>query len=39
LRSLLFHPCSYRDLLTAWSTGPGALARAHAEAIAARFLL
>lgn len=36
---VIFHACSYRDLLSAWSSGPGAVARAHAAAIATQFLL
>lgn len=34
---VVFHTCSYRDLLTAWSDAPSAAVRAHAEAVAGRF--
>jgi hypothetical protein len=36
---VVFSACSYRELLSAWSGGPSAVARAHAAAIATRFLL
>jgi len=36
---VVFHACSYRQLLSAWSAAASDLARAHAAAIAAHFLL
>lgn len=36
---VVFHACSYRELLSAWISGPNAAARAHAAAVAGRFML
>jgi hypothetical protein len=36
---VVFHACSYGELLSAWSAAPNAAARAHAAAVAGRFVL